>query len=77
MEEPLDIAIDIDKDVCMSSGRCVLDEPGAFRFDADTLAEPIPGAAGALPEDRARDVARACPSGAVRLYRDGREVPVR
>jgi ferredoxin len=70
----MEYTVTIDKDVCLSSGRCVLDEPGAFRFDGDELAEPAAGAA-ALPEDRLRAVARACPSGAIRLYAGGREVP--
>ena len=67
---------EIDKNVCMSSGRCVLDEPESFRFDSGELAEPVPEAA-ALPRDRALAVARACPSGAIRLIADGRETPVR
>jgi ferredoxin len=68
----MEYTVTIDKDVCLSSGRCVLDEPGAFRFDDDELAEPAEGLA-ALPEDRLRAVAAACPSGAIRLRRGDRE----
>jgi ferredoxin len=65
--------VHIDKDVCMSSGRCVLDEPDAFKFDADQLAEPTPGAL-ALGEVRVRAVVDACPSGAIRLFPADRDV---
>jgi ferredoxin len=64
----MEYSFEIDKDVCMSSGRCVLDEPEAFRFDGDQLAEPT-SAAAELPEDRMLAVVRACPSGAIRLCR--------
>lgn len=72
----MEYTVVIDKDVCMSTGRCVLDEPGAFRFDADQLAEPVAGA-DPLPEDRLRAVVSACPSGAMRLFHGDREIPVR
>lgn len=56
--------IDIDPEVCMSSGKCVADAPDLFRFDDDEIAEMIPGAA--QPNDeRILDLARACPSGAL------------
>jgi ferredoxin len=69
----VEYSFEVDKDVCMSSGRCVLDEPDAFRFDADQLAEPT-RAATVLPEDRMLAVVRACPSGAIRLCRGDHEV---
>jgi ferredoxin len=69
----MEYRVAIDKDVCMSSGRCVLDEPEAFRFDEDQLAEPTAGV-GTLAYDRLRAVLDACPSGAIRLYRGDREV---
>ena len=67
------LAINVDKDVCLSSSRCVLDEPEAFRFDDDELAEATPAAA-ELPEEQLLAVARACPSGAIQVLRDG--IPV-
>lgn len=69
----MEYRVHIDKDVCMSSGRCVLDEPEAFKFDPDQLAEPTAGVL-ALGEGRVRAVVDACPSGAIRLYQDDREV---
>ncbi|GAY07197.1 ferredoxin [Pseudonocardia sp. N23] len=56
--------IGVDAEVCMSSGKCVADAPGLFRFDDDEIAEMIPGAE--QPHDeRILDLARACPSGAL------------
>lgn len=51
----------------MSSGRCVADLPALFRFDADELAELVPGAE--LPTDVAPLLAavRNCPAGAISL----------
>jgi ferredoxin len=61
--------VSIDKDVCISSGKCVADAPTAFRFDDDELAEPIsehpPLSDGAL-----LDIARNCPSGAITVHDD-------
>jgi ferredoxin len=56
----------IDKQSCLSSGRCITAAPEAFRFDDDYLAEPTEGAQ-RLPEDRLRAVARACPGLAIAL----------
>ncbi len=62
-------SVSIDKDVCISSGKCVADAPTAFRFDDDELAEPIsphpPLSDGALV-----DIARNCPSGAITVHDD-------
>jgi ferredoxin len=59
--------VTVDKDACLSSGRCVADAPEAFRFDDDELAEPVE------PQPRADDdlllaVARACPSAAIAVH---------
>jgi ferredoxin len=69
----MELRVQIDKDVCMSSGRCVLDEPEAFQFDGEQLAEPTDGVA-ELSESRVRAVADACPSRAIRLYAGDSEV---
>ncbi|WP_433502055.1 ferredoxin [Pseudonocardia halophobica] len=59
--------IDVDRDVCMSSGKCVADAPDLFRFDDEEIATPVPGAP--EPGDaRALDLARACPSGALTVH---------
>lgn len=56
----------VDADVCISAGRCVAERPDVVRFDADELAEVVPGAPD-LPEDAAVALARGCPSGAITL----------
>ncbi len=65
--------IEIDRDVCISSGKCVADAPELVRFDDDELAELVPGAV--LPSEAALlDLARTCPSGALRLFDGEQEV---
>lgn len=59
----------VDKDVCLSSGRCVADAPGAFVFDATEIAEAVPGHPG-LSDAALVQVARACPSGAIVVVDD-------
>jgi ferredoxin len=64
----------VDKQSCQSSGRCVAAAPSAFALDSDHLAEVRPGAVG-LPEERLREIARACPALAISLLDEaGREV---
>jgi ferredoxin len=58
--------IEVDSDVCMSSGRCVADAPGLFRFDDDEIAEVIPDGE-QLTERQLIVLARTCPSGALRV----------
>jgi ferredoxin len=67
------LRVEVIKDRCVSSGHCVADEPTAFGFDADELAEPLPGAA-ELDRRRLLDVARNCPGEAIVVYED--DVPI-
>jgi ferredoxin len=57
-------SVSIDKDVCISSGKCVADAPAAFRFDDEELAEPISDHP-PLSDAALLDIARNCPSGAI------------
>ena len=59
--------IEVDKELCISSGTCVETYPAAFRFDDDELAETTDGAAELSGDDK-RDAARLCPTGAILLY---------
>jgi ferredoxin len=66
----------VDKDVCISSGKCVADAPGAFAFDDDEIAEAVPDHPG-LSDDALVELARACPSGAIRVVDEhGQEIEV-
>jgi ferredoxin len=69
-------SVRIDKESCLSSGRCVRAAPVAFGLDADHLAEVLPGAA-ALSDERILEIARGCPVFAVLVFdADGDEVDV-
>ena len=59
--------IEVDQDVCISSGMCVADAPELFRFNDDEVAEVIPGA-GQLSDQALVRLARGCPSGALQVY---------
>ncbi|NEK58439.1 ferredoxin [Geodermatophilus sabuli] len=59
--------VSVDKEICISSGKCVADAPAVFRFDDDELAEAVD------PTPTVDDgflvaVARNCPSGAITVY---------
>ena len=65
--------VEVDGEVCISSGRCVAEHPEAFRFGPDgddEVAETVPGAP-PLPDDAALRLARACPSGALLVFDAG------
>ena len=62
-------SVSIDKDVCISSGKCVADAPTAFRFDEEELAEPITPHP-PLSDTALVDIARNCPSGAITVHDD-------
>jgi ferredoxin len=62
--------VTVDKQECMSSGRCMSDIPEAFAFDDDELAEVIPGVAD-VAIDRLLEVARNCPGQAITVVPDG------
>ena len=66
--------VKIDKQSCLSSGRCVAVAPAAFGLDDDQLAEVL-GDAASLPDERLLAIAKACPSYAILLYDEqGQEV---
>ncbi len=67
--------VEVDEDLCMSSGRCVADAPTVFAFDEDEIAV-VRAAPEALPDEEMVEIARGCPSGAIRVLQDGREITV-
>ena len=59
----------IDRDECLSSGKCVADAPEAFAFDDEELVVALPGLED-LADDAATRIVRNCPSGALRRADD-------
>ncbi|WP_169946436.1 ferredoxin [Microbispora sp. H11081] len=67
--------IELQRDLCISSGRCVAESPEVFRFDDDEIVELVPG--GPRPADeQIFAIARDCPSGAVRVFDGDEEIDV-
>ncbi|HEX3956549.1 MAG TPA: (4Fe-4S)-binding protein [Trebonia sp.] len=66
--------LELDPDVCISSGRCVADAPGSIRFDADEIAGLVPDGE-PIADEQMVVLARNCPSGALLVF-DGQQ-PVR
>lgn len=65
----------VDQDECVSAGKCVASAPGFFVFDADQIADVDQD--GIRPDDATLlRIARACPSGAIRLTKDGVDVEI-
>ena len=67
--------VEVIKDDCISSGRCVGAEPEAFAFDDDELADPLPGA-GDLDPERLIRVARNCPGQAIVVHDESGPIPL-
>ncbi len=67
----------VDKDVCISSGKCVADAPRGVRRSTTTRSpRPIDGHPG-LTDAGLVDLARTCPSGAIHVHdADGVEIEV-
>jgi ferredoxin len=65
--------VTIDKQSCLSSGRCVQAEPEIFSLDDDHLGQVKPTAD--LTRERLLAAARDCPGLAITVYDDdGREI---
>jgi ferredoxin len=61
------LRIRIDHELCMSSGRCVGDEPDVFAFDDDQLAY-VATAEHQMDRDRVLRIAQNCPSLAIIIH---------
>ena len=77
MEDSMTFFARVDKELCISSGKCVGDRPSHFRFDDDELAEAIPLVKIENPADFLA-VVRNCPGDAISIVDDqGNEVAFR
>lgn len=65
--------VTVDQDECVSAGKCVASAPGFFVFDDDEIAT-VDGSGPRPDDDALLRIARTCPSGAIRLTRDGEPV---
>lgn len=61
------LEVDIDRDVCMGSGNCVYEAPGAFDLDGDSIATVVDPAA--AREEQVLAAARKCPTRAITIRR--------
>jgi ferredoxin len=72
---PMGYEVEIDSDECVSAGKCVASAPGFFVFDDDEIGAV--DQSGPRPDDDALlRIARACPSGAIKVTLDGTPVEV-
>jgi len=68
------VRVRVDRNGCMSSGRCIAAAPDVFTFDADRLARAAEGET-PLALDDALAIARGCPALAIDvLGEDGEPV---
>ena len=65
----MSLEVSIDRDVCMGSGNCVYEAPGAFDLDDDSISFVVD--VHAAPEEKILDAARKCPTRAISVHRDG------
>lgn len=71
MEDRQGLQVEVDADLCIGSGDCVRSVPGAFDLDED-LGVAIPRRAAATADLAALlEAARACPTQAIRVRREG------
>jgi ferredoxin len=61
------LEVDLDQDVCMGSGHCVSNAPGAFDLDDDGIAFVVDPTA--VSEDTIVAAAKRCPSHAITVRR--------
>ncbi len=59
--------VEVKKELCISSAKCVSDAPKIFKFDEDELAEPVTEVIQEQLEVLIR-LARNCPGEAISIY---------
>jgi ferredoxin len=65
----VDLDVELDRDVCMGSGHCLLEAPGAFDLDDDGIAFVVDPRA--VSPDTLVSAQRKCPSRAITVRRPG------
>ena len=64
-------SIEVDRELCMGSGMCIVYAPGTFEHDGETKAVVIDPAGD--PIDAIRNAVQACPTSALRLVTNERD----
>jgi ferredoxin len=62
------LEVEIDREVCMGSGNCVYEAPGAFDLDDESVAVVVDPAG--TPPDKVIAAALKCPTHAITVRRD-------
>jgi ferredoxin len=62
------LEVEIDREVCMGSGNCVYEAPGAFDLDDENVAVVVDPAGAA--QDKVIAAALKCPTHAITVRRD-------
>ena len=65
----MSLDVEIDRDLCMGSGNCVYEAPGAFDLDEDSISFVVDPAGAS--EAQIVEAARKCPARAITVRRDG------
>jgi ferredoxin len=60
--------VEIDREVCMGSGNCLYEAPGAFDLDDESIAVVVDSAG--APQDKVITAALKCPTHAITVRRD-------
>lgn len=62
------LEVEIDRELCMGSGNCVYEAPGAFDLDDESVAVVVDPAR--VPADKVIAAALKCPTHAITVRRD-------
>ena len=62
------LEVEIDRELCMGSGNCVYEAPGAFDLDDESVALVVDPAG--VPADKVIAAALKCPTHAITVRRD-------
>ena len=65
--------VEVQKDLCISSGKCVSDGPKVFRFDDQELAEPISETTDYELQSLLK-LERNCPGEAITIFAESGEI---
>lgn len=69
------LRVEVDRDACVSAGRCVAAAPAFFQFDDDELV--VVDDTAPLPKDALLlRIAKSCPSQAIHVYEGDQRIEV-